>query len=90
VNASDRLYLAENIPFLLVWGERDPIIPAAHGRAAHAAIPGSRLEVFPGAGHFPHREEPARFVSVLERFVASTEPAAMAESRWREMLRAAR
>src|SRR3954465_915500 len=41
VNASDRLYLAENIPFLIVWGARDPIIPVAHGRAAHELVPNS-------------------------------------------------
>ena len=35
VDASDRLYLAQAIPFLLVWGERDPIIPVEHARAAH-------------------------------------------------------
>jgi pimeloyl-ACP methyl ester carboxylesterase len=90
VSATDRLYLAAELPTLIVWGERDPIIPVAHGRVAHAAIPGSRLEVFEGAGHFPHREQPARFVSVIERFVASTEPSAMPESRWRELLRATR
>jgi pimeloyl-ACP methyl ester carboxylesterase len=89
VSATDRLYLAAELPTLIVWGERDPIIPAAHGRAAHEAIPGSRLEVFAGAGHFPHREEPARFVSALERFMAETKPAAMPESRWRELLRTA-
>jgi pimeloyl-ACP methyl ester carboxylesterase len=88
--ATDRLYLAAELPTLIVWGERDPIIPVEHGRAAHAAIPGSRLEVFAGAGHFPHREQPARFVSALEDFLATTEPAAMAESRWRDLLRAAR
>ena len=71
-----------------MWGERDPIIPVAHGRAAHAAIPGSRLEVFEGAGHFPHREAPARFVAVIEDFVRSTEPAAFAESNWSALLRA--
>jgi pimeloyl-ACP methyl ester carboxylesterase len=87
VSATDRLYLAAELPTLIVWGERDPIIPVAHGRAAHDAIPGSRLEVFDGAGHFPHREHPARFVSVLERFVRTTKPAAMAEARWRELLR---
>jgi pimeloyl-ACP methyl ester carboxylesterase len=89
VSATDRLYLAAELPTLIVWGERDPIIPAAHGRAAHAAMPGSRLEVFPGCGHFPHREDPARFVALLEQFVAETEPAALAEARWRELLRAA-
>jgi pimeloyl-ACP methyl ester carboxylesterase len=88
VSATDRLYLAAALPTLIVWGERDPIIPAAHGRAAHAAIPGSRLEIFPGAGHFPHREAPARFVSVVEDFVRTTEPAAFAASDWSALLRA--
>jgi pimeloyl-ACP methyl ester carboxylesterase len=88
VSATDRLYLAAELPTLIVWGERDPIIPVAHGRAAHAAIPGSRLEVFEGAGHFPHREAPARFVAVIEDFVRSTEPAAFAESHWSALLRA--
>jgi pimeloyl-ACP methyl ester carboxylesterase len=87
VSATDRLYLAADLPTLIVWGERDPIIPVAHGRAAHAAIPGSRLEVFEGAGHFPHREAPARFVAVIEDFMRSTEPAAFAESDWSALLR---
>jgi pimeloyl-ACP methyl ester carboxylesterase len=60
VNASDRLYLAANIPFMLVWGERDAIIPVEHGRAAHELVPSSRLEVFEQAGHFPHLDEPQR------------------------------
>ena len=32
VNATGRLYLAEHVPFLLIWGARDPIIPLEHGR----------------------------------------------------------
>jgi len=90
VSATDRLYLAAELPTLVVWGDRDPIIPVEHGRAAHEAMPGSRLEVFAGAGHFPHREDPARFVALLERFIASTEPAAVREARWRELLRTTR
>jgi pimeloyl-ACP methyl ester carboxylesterase len=89
VSATDRLYLATGLPTLIVWGEDDPIIPAEHGRAAHAAIPGSRLEVFPGAGHFPHREAPARFAALLAEFVASTAPADGDDARWRELLRGA-
>ena len=75
VNASDRLYLAENIPFLLVWGERDPIIPVEHGLAAHELVPSSRLEIFEDAGHFPHVDDPQRFLDVLLDFIDSTEPA---------------
>ena len=87
VNASDRLYLAEHIPFLIVWGERDPIIPVSHGRAAHARVRGSRLEVFAGAGHFPHLDDPQRFLAVLVDFIESTEPAALEMDEWRDLLR---
>jgi pimeloyl-ACP methyl ester carboxylesterase len=88
VSATDRLYLAGEVPTLIVWGARDPLIPAAHGRAAHAAIPGSRLEIFDGAGHFPHRDEPVRFTEAVADFMAETEPSAVAPERWREMLQA--
>src|SRR4051812_21428263 len=53
VDASDRLYLAQAVPFMIVWGERDPIIPVEHALTAHRLVPDSRLEIFAGAGHFP-------------------------------------
>jgi pimeloyl-ACP methyl ester carboxylesterase len=87
VNATDRLYLAERVPTMLLWGERDPIIPVAHGRAAQELIPGSRFETFPRAGHFPHRTDPRAFVRVLDDFIASTEPADVNEDDFRELLR---
>lgn len=86
VAALDRLYLAEALPVLIVWGERDPIIPVAHGRAAHAQLPGSRLEVFPDAGHIPQLECPGRFAAVLQRFLEETEPAAFDGAEWRARL----
>jgi pimeloyl-ACP methyl ester carboxylesterase len=76
VDASNRLYLAEHLPFLLIWGERDSIIPVSHGRATHERMPNSRLEVFPHSGHFPQLDEPERFLDVLNEFIDSTEPAA--------------
>jgi pimeloyl-ACP methyl ester carboxylesterase len=87
VDASDRLYLAQAIPFLLVWGERDPIIPVEHARAAHRLVSGSRLEVFPDAGHFPHLDDPLRFVRLLIDFMETSEPAHVAAGRWSELLR---
>ena len=60
------------VPSLLIWGDHDRIIPVDHGYAAHERMPGSRLEVFPDAGHFPHRDDPHRFVSVLRDFMASS------------------
>jgi pimeloyl-ACP methyl ester carboxylesterase len=87
VSAADRLYLAAKVPSLIIWGERDTMIPPGHARAAHDAIPGSRLEIFPEAGHFPHRDDPLRFVAVLLDFLRSTESARVDEAEWRSLLR---
>jgi len=75
VSARDRLYLADSVPSLIVWGERDRIIPCAHGKRAASEMPGSRFELFEGAGHFPHLERPIPFARLLARFVNETEPA---------------
>ena len=42
----DRCYLTQGMPTMLIWGDEDPIIPVEHAYNAHAAIPGSRLEIF--------------------------------------------
>ena len=87
VSAHDRLYLAAGLPTLILWGERDPLIPVRHAREAHERIPGSRLEIFPGAGHFPHRDEPRRFAEVLLDFVKTAKPFPADPKRLRERLR---
>jgi len=86
VDATDRLYLAETVPTLLIWGGRDRIIPAAHGTHAQALMPGSRLEVFDQAGHFPHHDEPVRFFAAVRDFMETTEPAAVDLERIRELV----
>ena len=86
VSAMDRLYLAAGLPTLIVWGDEDPIIPLSHAYAAHEAIPGSRLEIMPGCGHFPHVEAPTEFTEILEDFLATTEPADVHPSHYREIL----
>ena len=90
VNSHDRLYLAENLPTLIVWGDRDPIIPAAHGIAAQASMPGSRLERFERAGHFPHLDDPVRFIELLREFVAGSAPAEFDAETLRRQIRAGR
>jgi len=87
VRANDRLYLATALSLLIVWGARDGIIPLAHGTRAHELVPGSRLEVFDRAGHFPHLDEPDRFVTTVERWIASTAPAESNDARLRAALR---
>jgi pimeloyl-ACP methyl ester carboxylesterase len=67
--------LATHVPTLLVWNEQDPVIPVAHARAANAQLPGSRLVVFPGGGHEPHRRQAVQFAEAVAAFVRETEPA---------------
>ena len=86
VSAVDRLHFAALVPTLLVWGAQDSLIPVRHAHAAHQAIPGSRLEIFDGVGHFPHCEAPGRFLDVLVDFIDATEPAAAHEQSRRDLL----
>jgi pimeloyl-ACP methyl ester carboxylesterase len=74
VSATDRLYLLETMPTLIVWGERDNTIPLEHGLAAHRAIPGSRFVTLPKAAHFPNLEDPDGLSAALLEFIATTEP----------------
>jgi pimeloyl-ACP methyl ester carboxylesterase len=85
VSARDRLYLAAEVPTLIVWGGRDRVIPVAHAHAAHELIPGSRLEILEDAGHFVPLEHPERFVAVLDDFLKTTDPARPTRD-WREIL----
>ena len=84
VSAMDRLYLASPMPTLIIWGDQDDIIPVSHAYAAHEAIPGSRLVIIEGVGHFPQIEAPDQFVDALVDFVDTTTPARLgAEDRQR-------
>jgi pimeloyl-ACP methyl ester carboxylesterase len=86
VSANSRLALAALIPTLIVWGQRDSIVPIAHGIAAHETMPNSRLEIFERAGHMPHDDDPYRFAKVLIDFCESTEPARLTADHWRPLL----
>jgi pimeloyl-ACP methyl ester carboxylesterase len=86
VSAHDRLYLAELLPTLIVWGEKDKIIPVGHAYDAHDAMPGSELVVFEHSGHFPHVEEPRRFAEVLLDFLRRNPPVQLDPADWQERL----
>jgi pimeloyl-ACP methyl ester carboxylesterase len=88
VSALDRLYLASHIPTLIVWGDRDEIIPVSHAHTAHETIEGSRLVVMEGVGHFPHVEAPGEFLAVINEFLATTPPAATDPGRLHDALHA--
>jgi pimeloyl-ACP methyl ester carboxylesterase len=87
VSARDRLYLMAKVPTLIIWGDRDSIIPVDHAYATHQAVPTSRLEVIRGVGHFPHVEAPHRFVEILADFLSTTKPAGADLAEFVSMLR---
>ena len=87
VSAMDRLYLASPMPTLIIWGERDDIIPVSHAHTAHEAIPGSRLVIIEGVGHFPQIEAPDQFVAALVDFVDATRPARLGAQDRQRMLK---
>ena len=72
VSAHDYLPDVLPIPTLIVWGSRDRMIPAWHAIRAQQSIPHCRVELFEGAGHFPHLDEPDRFAELVREFVATT------------------
>ena len=86
INASDRLYLASKMPSLIIWGRRDRIIPVEHAQSAHKGMPGSRLELFEAAGHFPQLDDPVRFSRLLEDFFSETDPARLDTGMMRELV----
>jgi pimeloyl-ACP methyl ester carboxylesterase len=70
VSALDRLAATEAFPSMVLWGARDRIVPPDHGTRLRELVPHTQLLVFKQAGHFPHRDEPKRFVKVLNEFLA--------------------
>ena len=86
VAATDRLYLLESMPTLIVWGERDHTIPIEHGRRAQEAIPGSWFKTLPLAAHFPHLEDPDGLSTLLRDFIHDTQPGRIEDADWGAVL----
>ena len=55
------------VPTLMIWGDRDPVVPLQEARAVAESIPRARLEVVP-AGHAPQLGQPDRVAALLEEF----------------------
>ena len=90
VSAIDRLYLAERLPTLIIWGDRDPIIPIEHGRVAQAEIPGSKMVEISGSRHWPQLDQPRQVCDEMTAFIANTEPFEFDLELMREQLRQGR
>lgn len=82
-------------PTAVFWGERDEIIPIAHGKRFVELVKGAEFRAFPGCGHYVHQDQPAEFVSALRAFLdaPTASPAilrpAIAAIAWTDQLRRA-
>ena len=54
-----------DVPTLIVWGERDKVVPFACAGQFAAAIPNARVEVVEGAGHVVELEEPEQLAALV-------------------------
>jgi haloalkane dehalogenase len=58
------------VPTLILWGADDPFAPVAGAHRFHKEIPGSRLVVVKGAGHFVVEDAPGRVAVEILDFLA--------------------
>jgi pimeloyl-ACP methyl ester carboxylesterase len=61
--------IGELPPMLILWGERDGIVPIEQGRALAARLQNARFEMFERCGHYPHNERPETFARSVREFL---------------------
>ncbi|MDQ8044432.1 MAG: alpha/beta fold hydrolase [Solirubrobacteraceae bacterium] len=87
VSAVDKFHLMGDTPMLVIWGDRDTIIPVDHAYEAQRLVPHMELAIVPNAGHFPHVDDPDRFVALIEEFEDATQPSHLTLDLMGELLR---
>lgn len=65
---------ALRMPVLVLHGAEDAVVPVEHGRKFQQAIPGAKLVVYPGVGHFVNEERPDRSSEDLYAFLSPIAP----------------
>jgi pimeloyl-ACP methyl ester carboxylesterase len=87
VSALNRLALVNPERTLIIWGDRDPMLPPAHGYALHELLPGSRIVIVPNGGHDPHGDSPELVFNELVDHIERAEVASISESGARSIIR---
>jgi pimeloyl-ACP methyl ester carboxylesterase len=62
------------VPTLVIWGEKDPVLPKIMAENFVNKIPNSQYVMIPEAGHLPHEESPEDFNTVLLDFLKGNLP----------------
>lgn len=60
------------VPTLLLWGDRDPIVPLEIGRRLEGTLPDARLVILEDCGHVPQEEKPRESLEVVRAFLSET------------------
>jgi pimeloyl-ACP methyl ester carboxylesterase len=64
------MFGAIRCPVTIIWGENDPWIPLARGKALHGLIPQASFDTLPGVGHLPQLEAPGVVLGHLNAFLS--------------------
>lgn len=86
ISMLDRAYLTQRLPLLVIWGDRDTVIPAHHAALTGAMVPHAQVEIFPGSGHFPFHDDPDLFVALLLHFMDATQPVEFDPQNWHDLM----
>ncbi len=65
---------AAAVPALVAWGDRDPFFALAQARRTADLVPGARLAVYPGCGHFVPEEQPVELAADLASLLGLGDP----------------
>ncbi|MGC9599507.1 MAG: alpha/beta hydrolase [Minisyncoccia bacterium] len=57
------------VPTLLIWGDRDDVVPLSIAREMQRLIPNSKLTTIERAGHNAHLKNPHLFYGIVKRFI---------------------
>jgi pimeloyl-ACP methyl ester carboxylesterase len=56
-------------PMLIIWGDKDQILPSHHFDAARRTFPGAKHHMFAATGHMPQIERPKEFAELVREFL---------------------
>ena len=57
-------------PVLIIWGDKDRVLPVKHGYLAKEKLPNARLEIMEGCGHIPFFEQAEEFNRLVLEFLS--------------------
>lgn len=60
------------IPVLIIWGEKDRVLPLEFGHRLNKDIKNSVLEIIPGCGHVPQSEVPEKTIELINKYLGNS------------------